>query len=295
MTILSNAGPEEVTLTAVSQVGYTNGDGFGWDENGLGFSTAHERGEQLYIVPGTFSAFYIQQITALTPLNAPADNFVWMEGPAFLQFIDNTLTWQTAAAQEDIQSWSVGATLALNAGSGIPAPAPVGEGVYTLHVGFDLIRDNQISEFDVHYVDFARTVVFGPKPSIFITDTSLTVGDPGTGVVGLSLLAGTSTTPVDVYLTAVDALGVARWWDSGAGQWATGLASPIFPSGTVTVDILPSPFVGAVVAGATNYPIADGTQVGTHTFNIIYDRSTDNVLNDAVFIATDTVEVVPAP
>ena len=55
-------------------------------------------------------------------------------------------------------------------------------------------------------------------------------------MAGLNILVGSSTTPVDVYLTAIDANGVSRWWDNGSSQWATGLASPLFPSGTVTVD-----------------------------------------------------------
>jgi len=298
MTIISNAGDVEIPITAVSQVGYPNSDGFSWDPNGLDWSTSHDRGEDLYVVPGIFSLFYIQQITALTPLVAPADNFVWMEGPAFLEYLDNTGTWQSAAAQEDIESASIGATLTFNPGSLITTPAPVGEGLYTLHVGFDLVRDNAISEYDVHYVDFARDVVYGPKPSIFLSDTTL-VGDGVDAsplLAGLNLLYGTSTTSVEVYITARDPNGVLRWWDSGAVQWQAG-GSPSRIGPFLDVSFIPSPFIGipAGVWSAIGYPINDPTMVGDHVFSIIFDRSDDNVLNDELFVATETVTVEEAP
>jgi hypothetical protein len=293
MTIASNAGNVDVTVTAVSQVGYTNADGLGINPEGLGVSTSHERGERIFVVPGfPVSVFYIQQITTLAALNLPADKFVWLEGPAYLSYIDNTGTWVGATTAEDIQSLTVGSTLSLIPGYVLPAVVPVAEGLYTLHSGFDLVRDNAISEFDVHYVDFGREIVYGPHPSVFLSASTLTVGDPGAALVGLNILYGTSITPVDVYIIAIDANGTTRWWNQGVGQWQTGTPARLF---TGAVNTLPSPFAGATIAGATGYAIADPSQVGTHTFQIIYDRSTDNVLNDSAFVATDTIEVVPAP
>lgn len=293
MTITSNAGPETVSITAVSQVGYPNGDGFGWDDNGLNFSTVHARDEAVYITPGIFSSFYFQQITALSAFLIPADNFIWMEGPAFLQYLDSTGTWQTAASQDDIESFTNGALLTINPGFAMPAPAPVGEGLYTLHVGFDLVRDNQISVFDVHYVDSSRQIIFGPKPSVFLTATSL-VGD-GTATApalgAFNALFGTSVIPIDAYIIAQDPTGTTRWLD-GLGVWNTGTPARLF---TGAVNTLPSPFGGTPGGTWTGYPITDPTLVGMHTITVVFDRSVDDVLNDQLFSATELVEVTPAP
>jgi hypothetical protein len=291
MTIESNAGPEEVTITAVSQVGYPNSITFGIDPNGLGADVVFMPGDEVYVVPGIAVPFFIQQVTALSAFLIPSDNFIWIEGPAFLQYLDNTGVWQAAASEDDIQSVSIGATLALIGGGAIPAPAPVGEGLYTLHVGFDLVRDNMISEYDVHYVDSSRSIVFGPKPSVFVDDTSLIVGDPAPNFVGLNILAGTSTTSVDVYILAEDPSGTDRWWNGVT--WATGV--PGVYAGSVGVDVLPSPFA-FVPAGLTwvGYPTIN-TLEGVHTITIVYDRSTDGVFNDTLFSASETIEVLPVP
>jgi hypothetical protein len=289
MTIASNAGPEDVTITGVSQVGYPNSVSFGWDPNGQGVSVVYARDEDVYVVPGIAVPFYIQQVTALTAYLVPCDNFIWMEGPAFLQYMDNTGTWQTAATEADIESASIGATLSLIGAGLITAPAPVGEGLYTLHVGFDLVRDNSISEYDVHYVDSTRNVVFGPKPTAFVDDTALVVGDPAPVLLGGNWInfGGTSTIVVDAYILAQDPTGTTRWLD-GVGVWNTGTPGRL---ASVAVNVLGPVFGGVGGPVWTGYPITDASMVGTHTITVVLDRSANDVLDDQLFTATETITV----
>ena len=213
-----------------------------------------------------------------------------MEGPAFLEYLDNTGTWQAAASQDEIQSTTVDETLRYWAAPLPSAPAPVGEGLYTLHFGFDLVRDNSISSESPHYVDTERPIVYGPKPGAYVTDTELVVGDPAPGFAARNTKFGSSTTPVDVYVIAVDANGVQRWLD-GTITWQTGTPGRLYSN---NVDVLPPTLIADSDQWA-GYALTDASQVGTHTITVIFDRSQDDVLNDMLFTATETITVSEAP
>ncbi len=288
MTIVSNAGNVDVSVSGDSQVGYPNVDGLGWNADGTTSAIHADRADVLYVVPGFPESYWRQLITALDALLLPADRFVWIEGAGFRQFYDvATTTWTDAAAETDIQSADAAAILELIALEALAVgPTLPAEGQYSLHFGFDLIRDNMITNLPYFYVDYARTLIYGPHPVISIAPTTLTVGDLHPTALFVPN-AGTSTTAVEVYIWAQPASGGTLYLD-GVGTWSATQA-PVY-----TGDI--SLWAGLGIADPwTGYAISDSGQVGTHTFYVTFDRTADGVLNDRIFEDSVEVTVNPAP
>jgi hypothetical protein len=174
LTINSSAGDAPpVTITADSELGTTAID----EGTPAGTVTPGD----IYLVPvvgDTPGNFWRSMTTALpflaTPILLPADRFVFMEGAPFLptnygQYLDyGTNTWVTVETEADlVSSEPPNALLQFIAPENLPVqftfPA---EGQYTIHFGFDLIRNNQRDVYPYFSLDAARTVIYGPQPSI---------------------------------------------------------------------------------------------------------------------------------
>ena len=286
MTVASNAGDVDVTITADSQVGYPYVDGDGWLNDGTNTGSHPNRADTLYVVPGGPESYMRALVTVLDVLALPADRFLWIEGVGGGRWYydEATTTWNPAPDMSDIRSADAGALLQA---FGIPitvVPPIPAEGQYTLHSGFDLIRNNSVTDLPYFYVDYGRTIVYGPHPVVTMTPSTVAVG--GTHPTGVfDAVVGTSTSTVEIYIWAQPASGGILYLD-GVGTWSATQA-PVY-----TGDV--SLWGGQSIANPwTGYAITDSGQVGVNTFFVTFDRTTDGALNDRIFESTTTVTVTP--
>ena len=286
MTIESSVGNVDVTVTADAQVGYADLDGA--DIDGV---LVHDPGDTIYIVPGVpgLPTFYRNMITALGALTLPADLFVWVEGTAFRQYLSVAGTWEDAGSISAIESSDAGAILDLLVGDVlVTQPTFPGEGAYTMHFGFDLIRNNRITNFPYFYVDAETPVVNGPAPLITVSDTTLNEGDPHPNAT-FAAIAGTSTTDVEIYIFAVPASGGVRWLDVG-GTWHTGGSSDF--ERVYNGDV--SAWAGQAIANPwTGYPLTDSGQIGEHRLYVTIDTNVNDSFTSSVFQRSVTITVDP--
>lgn len=286
MTVASNAGDVDVSITADSQVGYPYVDGNGYLADGSNTGSHPNRADTLYVVPGGPESYMRALVTVLDALMLPADRFVWIEGVGGGRWFydEATTTWNPAPDMSDIRSADAGAILQ---GYSLPitvVPPIPAEGEYTLHTGFDLIRNNAVTDLPYFYVDYGRRIVYGPHPTVTMSPSTVAVGaNHPTGTFGA--VTGTSTTNVEIYIWAQPASGGILYLD-GAGTWSATQA-PVY-----TGDV--SLWGGQTITNPwTGYAITDSGQVGVNTFHVTFDRTADGALNDRIFEATTTVTVTP--